>query len=256
MKKKISLIAIILLLITSTVYAASINGEYKGNPIVSISNYGTVIHPIDVPAFIYEGRAMLPISALKSLGLTITWNPDSYNVDVVLPKSETKTVKIDANADIKKQIEASDLFIFLQDATRYIDAFQGLMDQFYYTENTKGFNPSDYTTLNTFMDNTTNKANELVNKYNSTYLKINANDANEALKNVNDIKTVYSILQDAFIDMTAWKMDKYESNILPKVFDQSYSSYLTKIQSSHTKALAIMDELKTDYNKSVSDSLK
>jgi hypothetical protein len=246
MKKKISILAIILFLFCSTVFASSINGDHKGNPIVKVLNNGVEVVADDTPAMIVENRTLVPIYLLKKLGVSVDWNQDNYSVNVVIPN----------NTDYKKQIMASDLFVYLQDATRYIDAFQGLMDEFYHTENAKGFNPLDYKTLNTFMDDTTAKVNELVSRYNVDYLKINAIDANNAFRAVGEIKAVYLILQDAFIDMTAWKMDKYESNTLPKVFDISYSHYLTKTKDSHTKALAVMDELSNDYKKSVSDSLK
>jgi hypothetical protein len=248
MKRKISILAIILFLFCSTVFASSINGDYKGNPVVKVLNNGVEVTADDTPAMILENRTMVPIYLLKKLGVSVDWNQDNYSVNVAFSNGQ--------NTDYKKQIMASDFFVYMQNATRYIDAFGGLMDQFYSTENAKGFSSKDYDTLTTYMNDTYNKLTELINKYNAIYLKINAADANEAFKNIDDIKTIVSILQDAFIDMTAWKMAKYENNNSPDIYNQSYNSYLTKAQNSHSKALAVMDILSNDYTKSVSDSLK
>lgn len=96
MKKKIILLATLLMLITSVVSASSLNGEYKGNPIVKLKSSGSLIDTGEVPAMIYDGNTMVPIAALRNLGADVTWDQSTYSVDVNINKTQdTNTSKND-----------------------------------------------------------------------------------------------------------------------------------------------------------------
>ena len=88
MKKKIILLVLSLMVIATGVSASSFNGEYKGNPIVKLKSNGSLVDTGEVPAMIYDGKTMVPISALRNLGVDVTWDPNTYSVDVTLPTSK------------------------------------------------------------------------------------------------------------------------------------------------------------------------
>lgn len=83
--KKLLLVSIMFLMFAGVVSASSINGDYKGNPIVKLKSNGNVIDSGEVPAMIYDGKTLVPIAALRNLGATVTWDADTYSVDVKMP---------------------------------------------------------------------------------------------------------------------------------------------------------------------------
>lgn len=91
MKKKIGLMVFAFMLFASVVSASSINGDYQGNPIVKLKSNGMVLPVEDTPAIIYDGRTMVPIYMLKQLGADVTWDGNTYSVDVKLPVSDKVT---------------------------------------------------------------------------------------------------------------------------------------------------------------------
>lgn len=91
MKKKIILLAAALMLIATGVSASSLNGDYKGNPIVVVKSDGKALESEEVPAMIYDGHTVVPISLLRQLGASVVWNAESYSVEVSLPKETVTT---------------------------------------------------------------------------------------------------------------------------------------------------------------------
>jgi hypothetical protein len=89
--KKIILVAIMFLLFAGVVSASSINGDYKGNPIVKVMSNGKQLQSDEVPAMIYDGHTVVPISLLRQIGVSVNWNADAYSVDVKLPQQQTAT---------------------------------------------------------------------------------------------------------------------------------------------------------------------
>lgn len=91
------------LLFAGVVSASSINGDYKGNPIVKITSNGKALELDEVPPMIYDGHTVVPISLLRQLGASVTWDPTTYGVDVKLPSQSPVQ---DLTGDIKKINEA------------------------------------------------------------------------------------------------------------------------------------------------------
>lgn len=85
MKNKVVAMSVIgVLLFGGVVGASSINGDYKGNPIVKVNVNGTTLNP-EVPAQIVDGSTLLPLKAVsEAFGANINWNPETYSVDVTL----------------------------------------------------------------------------------------------------------------------------------------------------------------------------
>lgn len=94
MKKKIILLVAALMIFATGVSASSLNGEYKGNPIVKLKSSGSLVDTGDVPAMIYDGKTMVPIAALRNLGANVSWNADTYSVDVSLPTTSSSVSDI------------------------------------------------------------------------------------------------------------------------------------------------------------------
>jgi hypothetical protein len=86
MKKRIFVLATVLMMFMGAVSASSINGDYKGNAIVKVYSKGKEIKTV-VPAMIYEGNTVVPISVLRQLGATVKWEADTYSVDVKINDS-------------------------------------------------------------------------------------------------------------------------------------------------------------------------
>ncbi|OPG91292.1 hypothetical protein B2I21_34915 [Chryseobacterium mucoviscidosis] len=93
MKKKLLVVLFASMLFVSGVSAASLWGTYKGNDIVRVQYNGSTVRYKDVPAMSYDGRVMIPVSMLKDLGVSYTW--DQKNKTIALKSnyvaSQTQT---------------------------------------------------------------------------------------------------------------------------------------------------------------------
>lgn len=87
MKKIIVSAVFIFMVLSGVVSGSSINGEYKGNPIVKLKSNGKVLPVEDTPPIIYDGRTLVPIYMLKELGADVQWDAETYSVDVKLNKT-------------------------------------------------------------------------------------------------------------------------------------------------------------------------
>lgn len=83
--KKIIMLTVLMMFVTTAVSASSLNGDYKGNPIVKLKSNGILIDSGDVPAMIYDDKTVVPIAALRNLGANVIWDANTYSVDVSLP---------------------------------------------------------------------------------------------------------------------------------------------------------------------------
>lgn len=72
-------------LLATIANAASMNGDFKGNPIVKVKSSGKDLTVESTPAVIYNGNTMVPIYMFKQLGATVAWDQKTYSVDVSMP---------------------------------------------------------------------------------------------------------------------------------------------------------------------------
>jgi hypothetical protein len=95
--KKIIAMSAFMMLLAGTVSASSINGTYKGNPIVKVTSNGTPLQVDEVPAQIVDGHTLVPISLLRQVGASVAWDGNTYSVDVQLnaSKSNNKAIQVD-----------------------------------------------------------------------------------------------------------------------------------------------------------------
>jgi hypothetical protein len=147
--KKIGLVIVLIIMLVTVANAASINGEFEGNPIINLKSNGNDLIVYDVPAILYNGRTMIPVYMLSQLGATVEWDQDTYSLNVELPKKETvainsfdptqKTKDIIANGGggvtlvmIKGQITAITYFSYINgfesDWSKIADVLKTLTD--------------------------------------------------------------------------------------------------------------------------------
>lgn len=118
------MVVMMFLLFAGVVSASGINGDYKGNPIVKLKSNGSVIDPGEVPAMIYDGKTMVPISALRNLGAEVTWDADTYSVDVKLKSSELSTKDL---VNIYKNIQKLSFFTMLYDQATHLNIVNNIV---------------------------------------------------------------------------------------------------------------------------------
>ncbi|MDR6552867.1 hypothetical protein [Paenibacillus qinlingensis] len=75
--------------------AATVNGDFEGNPIVQVTSNGQVLKVDELPAMIYKDHTVVPLAMLRQLGALVTWNPNTYSVNVTMPQSPATTVQVD-----------------------------------------------------------------------------------------------------------------------------------------------------------------
>lgn len=118
LNKKVITLGVMMTLFAGAASASSINGEYKGNPIIVVKSNGkeVTINSNDVPAFIYNNSAVVPISVLRNLGVPVTWDAATYSVDVSTTDSIVKQLydaKIAASGE-KRHFTYSEPYLMLQ----------------------------------------------------------------------------------------------------------------------------------------------
>lgn len=85
MKKVIIALLTIALLSTGVVYAASINGNFKGYPIVNVNLNGAKVTS-DVPAVVLDGRTLLPTRAIaEALNCVVLWDAPTMTANIIKP---------------------------------------------------------------------------------------------------------------------------------------------------------------------------
>lgn len=106
MKKKfLFLLLFVFVFCSGVATAGSINGNFKGNPIIKIFSEGRELVVEDVPAINYQDRTMVPIYLLRQLGIVVEWNEKAQSVNVSLPKpplTDEQIAAISKNVGIVK----------------------------------------------------------------------------------------------------------------------------------------------------------
>lgn len=107
MKKKVLSILVMFLCFAGVVSASSLNGDYKGNPIVKLKSNGSLVDTGEVPAVIYDGSTLVPIAALRNLGADVIWDAETYSVDVKL--KQPSNLQDYKTSDSLKDLKAYDV---------------------------------------------------------------------------------------------------------------------------------------------------
>ncbi|SCY18398.1 stalk domain-containing protein [Alkaliphilus peptidifermentans] len=86
MKKKMILALTIMLFVTTAfVSAASVNGEFKGFPVVNVKVNGTTVDS-SVPAVNFFGSTLLPVRSIaETFNAIVDWDGDTWTVNLIKP---------------------------------------------------------------------------------------------------------------------------------------------------------------------------
>jgi hypothetical protein len=115
--KKIIAMSAAMMLLAGTVSASTINGTYKGNPIVKVTSNGKPLQVDEVPAHIVDGHTLVPISLLRQVGASVAWDGKAYSVDVQVNagKSNTNAIQIDKVThffnEARKEVDSSGISV-------------------------------------------------------------------------------------------------------------------------------------------------
>jgi hypothetical protein len=83
MKKKLLLISSLFVLFSGVVSASSVNGDYKGNPIVNVFVNGKKLTS-DIPAINYDGATLIPLrAAVEAMGADVVWNSEKSSASIM-----------------------------------------------------------------------------------------------------------------------------------------------------------------------------
>jgi hypothetical protein len=93
MKRIFILTAIIMCIFGSVAYAASMHGEFNGNPVVKVISENTELRVNGTPAMMYNNNVLIPINMLRQFGATVDWNSTTYSVDVALQDAGLEAFK-------------------------------------------------------------------------------------------------------------------------------------------------------------------
>lgn len=85
MKRIISIVAAVAVISTGVVFAATINGNYKGFPIANVTLNGQKVSS-DVPGIIFDSRTLLPVRAVaEAMHSVIQWDQTSMTAKIIKP---------------------------------------------------------------------------------------------------------------------------------------------------------------------------
>lgn len=85
MKRIITILSVIALFSTGVVFAANVNGIYKGFPIANVNINGVKIAS-DVPAILFDSRTLLPVRAVaESMNSVVQWDQKTQTAKLIKP---------------------------------------------------------------------------------------------------------------------------------------------------------------------------
>lgn len=93
MKRTIILSITLIFALCGTLYAAGVNGLYKGRDIVNVTYNGVKVTPSDVPAHIVDGRTLVPLDMLRKIGFDVSWDQKTYTADIKPKAQEVKVIR-------------------------------------------------------------------------------------------------------------------------------------------------------------------
>lgn len=85
MKRILTVLIVITLLSTGVIFAANVNGIYKGFPVANVTLNGTKITS-DVPAIIFDSRTLLPVRAVtEAVNSVVQWDQRTQTAIIIKP---------------------------------------------------------------------------------------------------------------------------------------------------------------------------
>jgi hypothetical protein len=216
MKKKIVAVSAALMLLSGVVSAASINGNYNGNPIVIVTSNGKALEIDEVPAQIIDGHTLVPISLLRQIGASVTWDAKTYGVDVKMSGSSNSAVKGLSQDEAEKLITYTEIIRFLN----------VMNDQAYYIANLR--TSLTLATTKTQKDQVAQSAKNIniaeANKFSKKFESFNIltlNEKKELMNTANSLNGIKIALESGSGDIADSELLKFKNNVtvLTKKYD-------------------------------------
>jgi hypothetical protein len=245
MKKKIAAVLILSTLIAGTVSASSINGDYKGNPIVKVKSNGVVVPVEDTPAIVYNDRTMVPIYLLKSLGANVTWNQADYSVDVSIASNSNQNTSY-----YKKMVSVMDCFVLSENTAEYIESIGRVLSSYFTNVN----NNYSFRTSSVELDDDFNKLSETVNE-NVRYLR-DFSSSLESSDTANKLRTHADLLLSSLENLRLSKnnligWENYRTAD-PNRSETHFTNYLEYSKLSFNDTSTIITQSGAEYRNHVS----
>jgi hypothetical protein len=236
MKKKILLLATMLMLIAGVVSASSLNGDYKGNPIVKVMSNGKQLESDEVPAMIYDGHTVVPISLLRQIGASVTWDANTYSVDVKFPQSTTSpnpTTTTTPNQPLLiKLAKVANMYKLTQDLSDRLTSHSNFLSLYFDGHNsyrTNAFTNKDATDRMGQLIEHYNLVSDKYNVFKNEITDINLTDLFNIIKMNYDAIEYYKLATSNIIDWNYYR-GIYDNN----KSQDSFNSYLSNSNSGFT----------------------
>lgn len=235
MKKKIILLALSLMLIATGVSASSLNGDYKGNPIVVVKSNGKALETDEVPAMIYDGHTVVPISLLRQIGASVTWDPNTYSVDVKMPESTLSNVKGSTDSSVLMNAKIANVYKLTQDLSTNMKEYTNTLGLYFDGRIQNSDNPLSDKKVNDSLTLLINQYNFVSDKYNVLLKEFPNVNFTELL---NAIKNNYTAIDDYKLATTNLLNWGYYRSIYDNANAQTaFNVYLNKSSSGFDLSL-------------------
>jgi hypothetical protein len=247
-KKKIIALAAALMMFMGVVSASSINGDYKGNPIVKVMSNGKQLESDEVPAMIYDGHTVVPISLLRQIGASVEWNTDTYSVDVKMPVQENNKDINNNGREIRKYAILADVFKLHQDLSSEIADYSTTISLYFQGESNNYNNRMSDDDLNNTLRKIIDDFNVMtstINSIDSYIAPLSKSRLSDALQiNFNAIES-YKKATKNIID---WKYTRRSQT--------EFDSYLRNSNDGNTLARQARELSKNGYSENISYVVK
>lgn len=232
--KKILLTGVMLLLTANIASAASVNGDYKGEPVVKVLYQNKELQAEDVPAIIHDGRTMIPIYLMKQMGADVSWKEDTYSVNVTMNNQEKPGKQDSAQQEdiqiLKEKMLVKDMYQWLKDIDNALWMYVVNLQQYSDSNTPNAFYlETNYKKLNDMYLEAHDAAQKVEQKLQKlkgiTFTEITTNQ----LKILNDLQSVTSLYKAQISNPVAGQQA------------QMQTALLQQLQNLHQNALQNID---------------
>ncbi|NOU68331.1 hypothetical protein GC096_30335 [Paenibacillus sp. LMG 31461] len=236
--KRFILLLLVLSVPVGVAGAATLNGDFEGNPIVQVTSEGQNLKVDELPAMIYKDHTVVPLSMLRQLGVLVTWNPATYSVNVTMPQSTSANPLNPAKQELEN---LTNVYQWLKDTDTALLTFSQQLQQY-----------ANLTNGNEFTSQLNMDFEELMKQYNeSTQMALNLI---QTVSNSDDLKSIIKNESDAYNNLQQTKsllVFKLIGNSMPdfeKQFGISLLNATRTAQKNLNNTNAILHELQRKHN--------
>jgi hypothetical protein len=236
--KRFILSLLVLSLPVGVAGAATLNGDFEGNPIVQVTSAGQSLKVDELPAMIYKDHTVVPLAMLRQLGVLVTWNPTTYSVNVTMPQLASANPINPAKQELENLMS---VYEWLKDTDTALLTFSQQLQQY-----------ANLTNGNEFTNQLNMDFEELMKQYNeSSQMALNLM---QTVSDSDDLKSIIKSESDAYNSVQQTKsllVFKLTGNSMPE-FEKQFGISLLNATRTAQKNLnntnAILHELQRKNN--------